>query len=207
MTSQKKTVTKRTSITGLKFYPLTRSRWKDFEQLFGKSGAYGGCWCMWWRSKRSEFEKRGGSGNRRAIKRIVDSGTVPGILAYSQGEAVAWCSIAPRGDFSSLGRSPVLRPLDDTPVWSIVCFFVARSFRHRGIGLPLIKAAIDYARRKGAKVIEAYPTNPRGGELPPVSSFMGIPAVYQRAGFVECARPSKSKIIMRYYLDRRSRKK
>jgi GNAT superfamily N-acetyltransferase len=193
------------SARSLEFHPLTPGRWTDFETLFGKSGAYGGCWCMWWRSKRSEFEKRGGPGNRRAMKRIVESGTVPGILAYHGGEAVAWCSVAPREDYESLNRSRVLKPLDETPVWSIVCFFVARGYRGRSIGLPLIRAAVDHARKNGARVIEAYPTVPRKGELPPVSSFMGIPAVFERAGFVACARPSASKVILRRYLGRRPR--
>lgn len=184
----------------LKFHPLTPSRWPDFEKLFGKSGAYGGCWCMWWRSKRSEFEKRGGSGNRRAMKRIVDAGTIPGILAYHGRAPVAWCSIAPRKDFASLNRSRVLKPLDDTPVWSIVCFFVARDYRGRGIALSLIKAAVGYARKQGARVVEAYPTLPRKGRLPPVSSYMGLPALFERAGFVECARPSAGKVILRRFL-------
>jgi GNAT superfamily N-acetyltransferase len=156
---------------------------------------------MWWRCKRSEFEKRGGKGNRRAIKQIVDSGTVPGILAYSGSQPVAWCSVAPREDYSSLNRSPVLKPLDDKPVWSIVCFFVARSHRSQGLTLPLIRAAVDYARKHGARIVESYPTNPRGRRMDPVSSFMGIPAVFKEAGFVECARPSKSKMVLRCSLD------
>jgi hypothetical protein len=62
-------------VSGLEFYPLTAERWTDFEKLFGKRGACGGCWCMWWRLKRSEFERQKGEGNRKAIKRIVDSGS------------------------------------------------------------------------------------------------------------------------------------
>ena len=116
---------------------------------------------------------------------------------------MAWCSVAPREDYESLNRSRVLKPIDDTPVWSIVCFFVTRGYRGHGIGLPLIKAAVGYAKQNGARVIEAYPTVPRKGELPPVSSFMGIPSLFERAGFVECARPSASKVILRRYLGRR----
>jgi hypothetical protein len=66
----------------LKFYPLTSDRWKDFEKLFGSNGACGGCWCMWWRLKRSQYEKQKGTGNKKSIKKIVNLGTVPGILAY-----------------------------------------------------------------------------------------------------------------------------
>jgi hypothetical protein len=61
-------------MAALRFYPLTAERWEDLEELFGERGASGGCWCMWWRLKRSEFERQKGEGNRLALKRIVDSG-------------------------------------------------------------------------------------------------------------------------------------
>jgi len=181
------------------FHPLTAERWADFETLFGPRGAYGGCWCMWWRRTRAEFQEQQGEGNRQAIHEIVDRGEVPGILAYADGEPAGWCSVAPREQFASLNRSRVLRPLDDQAVWSLVCLFVARSFRGQGLALGLIGAAVDYAVDNGARIVEAYPTAPRGdGKLPPVSSFMGIPTMYEQAGFVACARPSASRVIMRY---------
>jgi len=184
--------------SSIEFHPLTIERWNDFEKLFGKKGAYGGCWCMWWRISRSEFERQKGEGNRRAMKEIVKSGEIPGIIAYRNCEPIGWCSLAPRERFHSLNRSPVLKRIDKTQVWSIVCFFIAKEYRNKGITINIIKAAIDYVRRKGGKVIEAYPTDPRGRRLDPVSSFMGLPSVYKQAGFVECARPSESKVIMRY---------
>jgi GNAT superfamily N-acetyltransferase len=189
-----------TSLPSLEFQPLTIDRWSDFEKLFGQRGAYGGCWCMWWRVSRSEFEHQQGEGNRVAMKDIVRSGQVPGILAYDHGEAVGWCSVAPRESYASLNRSPVLKRLDETPVWSIVCLFVAKSHRGTGITLELIRAAVDYVRRQGGKVVEAYPTQPRERRLPPVSSFMGLPGMFEAAGFVEVARPSPSKVIMRYWI-------
>jgi len=178
-------------------HPLTPERWREFEVLFGSHGAYGGCWCMWWRSTRREFEERKGEGNRRALKAIVDSGKAPGLLAYLGKEAVGWCSVAPREEFSSLERSPVLRRLDDQPVWSIVCFYVAKPFRGQGIAEALIGGALDYVRSRGGAIVEAYPTSPKKTPLAPVSSFMGLPSMFTRAGFVECARPSPSKRIMR----------
>jgi GNAT superfamily N-acetyltransferase len=182
---------------GFQVYPLTPKRWPDFEKLFGAHGAYGGCWCMWWRSTRREFEERKGEGNRRALKAIVDGGKVPGILAYLGQEPVGWCSVAPREEFSSLDRSPVLKRLDDQPVWSIVCFYVAKGFRGQGVAEVLIGGALDYVKNRGGSIVEAYPTAPKKTPLAPVSSFMGLPAMFARAGFVESARPSRSKIIMR----------
>jgi len=183
--------------TRFEIHPLTPQRWRGFETLFGAHGAYGGCWCMWWRSTRREFEKRKGEGNRRAMKAIVDSGKPPGLLAYLGTEPVGWCSVAPREEFSSLERSPVLKRLDDQPVWSIVCFYVAKGFRGQGIAEALIGGALDYVRSRGGSMVEAYPTPPKEAPLAPVSSFMGLPAMFIRAGFVECARPSRSKWVMR----------
>jgi GNAT superfamily N-acetyltransferase len=156
---------------------------------------------MWWRLTRREFEAGQGEGNRKAMHSIVSEGEVPGILAYERGMAVGWCSVAPRESYGSLNRSPVLKRLDDKEVWSIVCFYVAKEHRRKGLVKKLILAAIDYVKSQGGKVVEAYPTIPKGGRMPPVSSFMGFPAIYESVGFVECARPSKSKAIMRYYIE------
>ena len=94
------------------FRPLTRAEWQDLEDLFGPRGACGGCWCMWWRLTRAAFNAAKGKGNRGALKRLVDSGTVPGSLAYEGGRPVGWCSIAPRDHFPALDRSRVLARVD-----------------------------------------------------------------------------------------------
>ena len=109
----------------LEFHPLTPERWQDLETLFGPRGACGGCWCMWWRLKRSQYVKQKGPGNRRALKKIVDSGEIPGLLAYADGQPIAWCSVGPREAYSTLERSRILKRVDDKPVWSVVCFVVA----------------------------------------------------------------------------------
>jgi len=184
----------------MQFHPLTPKRWADFEELFGARGAYGGCWCMWWRLTRSQFEKQQGDANRRAMQAIVESGRVPGILAYDGGRAVAWCSVSPRDDYPSLDRSPVLKRLDDKPVWSVVCFFVARSHRHRGVIEALLRAAVDYVRDQGGKIVEGYPTVTKSKQAPPTSSFMGFPDLFERAGFTVCAAPSAAKRVMRYLI-------
>ena len=189
------------SPASLNCHPLTPSRWPDFEALLGPHGAYGGCWCMWWRSTRREFEQRKGEGNRRAMQAIVASGEVPGILAYIQGRAAGWCSVAPRERFGALERSRVLGRLDGEPVWSIVCFYVARAYRGQGVAEALIGGALDHVRAEGGRIVEAYPTVPRGRQLPPVSSYLGVPAMFSRAGFVECARPSEARVIMRRRLE------
>jgi len=187
-------------LPSLNIHPLTPERWQDFCELFGSHGAYGGCWCMWWRTTRRQFEQNGSRGNRQAMQELVDAGTIPGILAYRESKPIAWCSLAPREDYASLNRSRVLKPIDDQPVWSLVCFFVAKQFRGQGVARQLLSGAIEYAVNQGARIIEAYPTIPKSDNLPPVSSFMGVPSLFAQAGFIEIARPSQARMIMRYYI-------
>jgi GNAT superfamily N-acetyltransferase len=171
------------------------------EALFGEHGAYGGCWCMWWRLKRSEFSRQGGQGNKEAMRKIVASGQVPGLLGYLGGKPVAWCSVAPREDFPALERSRTLKRVDDRPVWSIVCFFVARPFRGQGVMEKMLKAALEYARQHGAEVLEGYPEETTGGRrLSGSDGFTGVASTFRKAGFVEVARRSAARPIMRRFL-------
>lgn len=188
--------------TGLAFYPLTPQRWDDFARLFGPRGACGGCWCMWWRLSAKEFGRGKGAGNRRAMKRIVEGGTVPGILAYRGSEPVGWCSIAPRGDFPRLERSKVMAPFDERPVWSLVCLFVARRQRRRGVSDALVKAAVRYARRRGGRIVEACPVDTGGRRIADAFAFHGLTETFTKAGFVEVARRSPSRPLMRRYAGR-----
>ena len=188
------------TIDDVEIKPLTLSNWEDFERLFGPRGAYGGCWCMWWRLTRKEFEEGQGEANRQAMKAIVQSGEIPGLLAYSNGEPCGWCSVAPREQFSSLERSRVLKRMDDKDVWSIVCFFIQKNFRGTNLNLKLILGAIEYVKSRGGEIIEAYPTLLKSDKAPPVSTYMGLSKIFERAGFKEVHRPSKSKVIMRYFI-------
>lgn len=187
-------------VSALEFYPLTPERWTDLEKLFGKQGACGGCWCMWWRLKRSEFEKQKGEGTRRALKRIVESGEIPGLLAYANGQAVAWCSVAPRETYPVLERSRTLKRVDDKPVWSIVCFFVAKPFRRKGITGKLLGAAIEYVRKQGGKIVEGYPVEPKKEKIPDTFAYTGLAPTFLKAGFVEVLRRSEKRPIMRYVI-------
>jgi GNAT superfamily N-acetyltransferase len=154
---------------------------------------------MWFRQKRSEFEQLKGEGNHQAMQAIVDSGEVPGLLAYIGESPVAWVSVAPREAFPSLDRSPVLKRIDDQPVWSVVCFFIARKYRRQGLSLSLLQAAVEYARRQGARIVEGYPIEPKKDSAPDIYAFTGLAATFRKAGFVEAARRSETRPIMRYY--------
>jgi GNAT superfamily N-acetyltransferase len=187
----------RAALPKLSFKPLTASRWADFEELFGTRGACAGCWCMWWRIARSEFDRTTGAERRRAMKKIVESGEVPGLLAYAGREPVGWVSVAPRECFPVLGRSRVLKPVDDTPVWSVVCFFIRKDFRRRGMTQKLLEAAVDYVGRKGGRAVEGYPLDTTKADVSNMSAFTGFVSAYERAGFREVARRSEKHPIMR----------
>ena len=184
----------------LTFSPVTSANWHDLERLFSERGVQNGCWCMYWREPRHEFSHNYGEGNKKALKKITDSGAVPGILAYQDGVPVGWCSVAPRTEFGVLSRSPTLKPVDDQPVWSIVCFFVSKPVRHSGISQKLIQAAVVYAAEHGAKIVEAYPIEPEAKSIE-YERYTGLTTTFQKAGFKEVLRRSDRRPIMRYYIE------
>lgn len=184
--------------TEFTFRPLTLERWPDLETLFGPRGACAGCWDMWRRIKRSTFEAQQGDANREAFRQIVEGGAVPGLIAYDGQEPVGWVAVEPREAYPVLQRSPVLKPVDDQPVWAITCFFVAKGYRRTGMTAALIEAALDHAGRHGARIVEAYPVAPRSGDAPDMYVFTGTVAAFERLGFVEAARRSPTRPIMRY---------
>jgi GNAT superfamily N-acetyltransferase len=177
---------------------LTPDTWDDLCELFGPHGAMAGCWCMWWRVPMPEWEANGSEGNRAALRALTDRGDPPpGLLAYDGDVPVGWVSLAPRGQFARLEHSPSLRPVDERPVWSLVCFYVRPGRRARGVALALLDAACAHARAHGADVLEAYPVSEVTAERGSRSDlFMGTPALYARAGFAEVAR-RRGRPIMR----------
>jgi GNAT superfamily N-acetyltransferase len=184
----------------LRFRPATPARWRDLERLFGERGACGGCWCMAWRLPHSQFQKQKGAGNKRALRRIVQSGHTPGVLAYAGRDPVGWCSVAPRAHFRYLERSRVLAPVDEREVWSVSCLFVARPFRKRGLSVRLLKEAVALVRRRGGRIVEGYPVEVERGALPDVFVWTGLTSAYRRAGFREAARRSAKRPVMRFYI-------
>jgi GNAT superfamily N-acetyltransferase len=129
--------------------------------------------------------------------RLVATGRVPGLLAYRDGEPVAWVSVGPRETFAALERSRTLARVDDRPVWSVVCFFVARPYRGTGMMTLLLRAAVDFAQKHHARIVEGYPIDPGKG-LAGYDGFTGVASAFRRAGFKEVARPSPRQRIMRY---------
>src|SRR5262245_2743766 len=155
---------------------------------------------MWWRLPRAEWVAGKGDGNQRAIRKLVKDGAVPGLLAYADGQAVGWCALAPRAEYPRLSTSRTLRPVDDQPVWSITCFFVARRWRRRGVTVELLKAALKFARQKGAAIVEGYPIEPQKDQAD-AFVYTGLASAFGKAGFKEVLRRSPTRPIMRCAID------
>jgi GNAT superfamily N-acetyltransferase len=178
-----------------KIYPVTPERWRDLERLFGPKGAYSNCWCMFWRLRRKDFSALAPTERKAALRSWVRSGAEPGLIAYRQGKAVAWCALAPRSEYAALAASRKLKPVGDiTGVWSITCYFVAKEHRRTGLMSALLDAAARHARRKGARLLEGYPVTAES--LQGCAGYTGLVPAYRKAGFRIVARPSRSTRVM-----------
>ena len=186
-------------IKHLTFEPLTRDNWKQFVQLFGERGACAHCWCMSFRLQKKEFEAgKVNDGNKNAMHKLVQENKPAGVLGFYQGEAIAWCALAPREDFTRLETSRVHKSIDDKPVWSIPCFFIDKRFRRKGLSVAMLKGVIAYAKENRIKTLEAYPTIPTKGMLPDAFAWIGIYKSFKRAGFTIVDRTSKHRPMVRY---------
>jgi GNAT superfamily N-acetyltransferase len=185
--------------TELSFRPLRRNLWTDFEELFGPKGACAGCWCMFWKLRGKAYEEARGYETRQMHKSIVDSGVVTGLLAYLHGEVVGWIAVEPRDNYPKLAHSRALKPVDDEPVWSVTCFFVAKKSRRMGITAGLLKAAVEHVKKQGGKIVEGYPVDAQK-DMPAPFIYTGTTSAFQQAGFQEVARRSPMRPIFRFVI-------
>jgi len=156
---------------------------------------------MFWRIPRKEFDSNNSAGNKKLMKALVRKGNVPGIIAFDGETPVGWCAFAPREDYTRLANSRILKPVDDKPVWSVSCFFIETRYRGRGVATALLGAAVEDAKRRGARILEGYPVEPaKGKRYPPAFAWHGVPAIFASAGFKEVERRSPTRPIMRLEL-------
>lgn len=179
--------------------PLDRATWIDLEMLFDRPGGsiVRGCWCMFYRRTGSvSISAAAGVENKRQLRELVDGGTVPGLVGYLAGLPVGWISLGPRPAYLKLRRSPIMKPVDDADVWSIVCTFVDQVHRGQGLQHRLLGAAVDFARDSGVRLLEAYPID-KPHRSHDDFMFFGSRSLYERAGFREVARRSPTRVVMR----------
>jgi len=188
------------------YHPLTPERWSDLLRLFEHHGNPGYCWCMLWRLPSAEYAALDSPARRQALECRVQAGTPTGIIGYLNDEPVGWCSIAPRETYTRLERSKTMPRVDVKPVWSIVCFFIKRTMRGRGVRSRLLHDAVAYAREQGAAIVEAYPVGPHTGTegavvQPKSYTYMGTYRLYEEAGFTTVRDLPNGRRIMRKMLD------
>lgn len=189
----------------LTFAPLSPATFADLESLFGQPGCAQarGCWCIYYRYSGKPPAVEGDDGplpraeqHRELLRQAAAAGAFVGLLAYDGGSPVGWLSFGPREDFTKLRRSPVMRAIDDATVWSVICFVIPSPHRHRGLTAQLIGAAQEVATLRGV-TLESYPVHPRSGARDD-SLWFGTAGSFERAGFVEVARPRPQRSIMRW---------
>ena len=176
--------------------PLTFELWPALEDLFGKSGACNGCWCMYWRVGAA-YRKGPRDKNKAAFREIVKRGPPPGLIAFDGDVAVGWCQLTPRDALPWLDRAWRLKRVDELPVWSLSCFYVRIGYRRQGVTSQLIAAALKAAKQAKAPALEAYPLDERET---PSASGTGYMATFERAGFRTIACHVPARPIMRHDL-------
>jgi GNAT superfamily N-acetyltransferase len=149
---------------------------------------------MYWRIG-PEYRKRPRDRNKQDFRKIVGDGPPPGLLAFEGDLAVGWCQLTPRDSLPLIDRNWRLRRVDDLPVWCISCFYVRKGHRRKGVTSALIKAALKYAKARGASALEGYPLD---AELTPSSSSTGYATTFEREGFRIIARHFAPRPILRY---------
>lgn len=193
------------SNVNLTLKPLTPERWPDAEALFNAKGCSvaRGCWCMFYRRSGESGPTPSGTtraqANRAELKALVDAHHPPGLIGYRGRVPVGWVSLGPREEYLKLRRSPVMKPVDEQPVWSIICFVVPSAYRGQGVARALLAGAITYARKCGAELLEAYPVD-KHGRSSDDSMWFGAKCMYDSAGFKEVARRKPQRPIVRLKL-------
>ena len=180
--------------------PLTRSTWPDLEELFGLPGGsiVRGCWCMFYR-RTGKDSGLSAERNKQALCDLVSEDVVPGLIGYCGDRPAGWISLGPRSDYLKMRRSPVMKPVDDAEVWSVICSYVARPYRGQGLQHRLLAAGIEHARGQGVQILEAYPVD-KPGRSHDDFMFFGSRGLYERAGFREVIRRSPTRVVMRLSL-------
>jgi len=172
----------------MEIVPASRASWEALADLFARRG--GGdarfCWCLWWRIRAKDFAASTPAANREALRRLVEDGPPPGLVALDGGRAIGWVGLGPRPDFERIERSRVIPRTPGPTPWAIVCFVVAADARGRGVATALLDAAVEHARASGATAVEGYPVDvaaASGDRVRDTSAYVGTRSMFQRAGF------------------------
>lgn len=167
-------------------HPVTPDRFEDFADVINKNRRPTHCWCLSHRIQAKEITELGGTGEdarEKAMRALCEREHPPGVVTYLDGEPVGWCNIGPRAEIPRLAQSKLMPPVDDVPVWSIVCVVVRSGFRRRGVTAHLIEGAVAYAAANGAPAVEAHPVDPGDTRMDLTMALVGTRAMFERNGF------------------------
>lgn len=163
-------------------HPVTEGRFDDFADVINPHRRANHCWCLSHRLRAKEIDELG-SGSREDAARALAAGRSSfGVVTYRDDVPVGWCHVAPRSEISRLARSTLIRPVDDVPVWSIICVVVRGGHRKQGVTRHLVEGAVAYAASRGAPAVEAYPVDPQG-RMDTTMAFVGTRSMFERCGF------------------------
>lgn len=163
-------------------HPVTPDRFEDFADVINPNRRASHCWCLSHRLRPKEIEQLGGGAREQAMRVLCEREHPPGVVAYRDGVPVGWCNIGARREIPRLDGSRLIRPVDDVPVWSIVCVVVRGGHRRQGVTTPLIEGAVAYAASHGAPAVEAHPVDPPG-RMDTTMAFVGTRSMFEKVGF------------------------
>jgi GNAT superfamily N-acetyltransferase len=179
--------------------PLDRSLWPSLRDMFGQGGDPENCWCTFWRFTNAESSGLSADDRRAWLQQATDATTAderaiaPGLVAHSDGQVLGWVSLAPRAAYGRLAKSRTIPMIEGEDVWSVICFVVGRAARGRGLSSTLLSAAVEFASRNDAAVLEAYPAAvPAGERVPASAAFSGVESLFLAAGFSRVAETHSS---------------
>lgn len=185
--------------------PVTPDRFDDFADVVNPNRRASHCWCLSHRLPALEIEALGSGSREQAMRRLCAREHPPGVVTYRDGLPVGWCSISPRAEIPRLVSSKLIRPLDDVPVWSVICVVVRGGHRRQGVTTRMLEGAVAYAASQGAPAVEAYPVDPPG-RMDLTMAFVGTRAMFEKVGFEVIGRTDAMasklpRLVMRRNLD------
>ena len=163
-------------------HPVTPDRFEDFADVVNRTRRERHCWCLSHRLPGKEIDALGDGDREQAMRRLCEREHPPGVVTYCDDVPVGWCSIGPRAEITLLTRSRLIRPVDELPVWSIICVVVRPGHRRQGVTTRMLTDAVDYAAAQGAPAVEAYPVDPEG-RMDLTMAFVGTRAMFEKVGF------------------------
>lgn len=189
----------------IEVHPATADRFDDVAAVLApKAPGASACWCLSYRLPTAEFRDLSPTELPVRLRRYAEEGDPPGVVAYVDGEAAGWCSVAPRSTHHRLQHSRTIPAVDDVDAWSIVCIVVRPDFRRQGLARHLLEGAVAFARDRGAPALEAYPIDSGGGRISSASAYVGTTGLFESVGFERVVETSSRSGGRRRWLMRRA---